>query len=1071
MKPIKLTMTAFGPYAGTEIVDFTKFGEEGVYLIPGDTGAGKTTIFDAISYALYGKTSNEERPATTLRSDFTNDATETSVELEFTHRGKAYKVIRRPSYRRNVTRGEDRSKMTTVPEKAELTGDGMEPVSKPTAVTEKIEKDILHLEYNQFCQIAMIAQGEFRKVLTADTKERTAILQKIFRTESYMKMAEIMKARLDEARKIRDDSGSRAEGLIQTLTCDEKFAYFDALNELKEIIDVPSLSVRESEILTLISDITKEDNEARKKIAEEINLLQTENNRLIKEVGIAAENNKKLDTLKEVMNEKSELLKKKEQIDELKLVLEKEKKACHNVKPLYEVKIQAEKKVSESANDVERKKNSLAAAKEKDAAAKAEASKNLERSKELELKTAELNKLIDEEPLYEKRDELLKEVSVCANKIAGLEEEKAKTNAKIKANTEEALNLEKELAASKDLPVKKSRLENERDKALSQAGRLKNIVTEIDDYNKYKKIFEEAKEKYKLDWDKYDKANKELLHAEHLLEMNRAGILAKDLVEGEPCPVCGATSHPHLALLLDEEISDEEVKELKENVLNFQKKKDTSNEAAASAKSKTETFEATIRKDTCDALSDIYLWKEISENKLSTDDINNVGINEINNHINLLTDDLDSIIANRSEAIGELEASIKKDEENERRGEKLKNENTKLADDLKQITDSINELNIKKAGDEAALKTMPALPYKTKAEALTKKEELSKECKNLRESIDSAETKKNEAMQGVTAAKTAMEAAGAQADKLRAESEKTIADFNSALNAFGFINEDDFKEYMVTDEKLQGDEEEINKYNSESAAIEGKLSAAKKAADGIERVDIGALTGKQKATQARLDDISSEYTVISGRISHNENAAKNIANELENLKEAEKKCNTLLSLYNLLNGKTANTKITFEQYVQEAGFDGILRAANLRMDVISNGRFALIRREAADAGLRSQNALALDILDNYTGKKRPVNTLSGGESFKASLSLALGLSDRISSIAGGITVDSMFIDEGFGTLDSQSISDAIDMLTTISTHNKMVGIISHCDELKERIDKQILVKRGKNGSHIDITEN
>ena len=157
--------------------------------------------------------------------------------------------------------------------------------------------------------------------------------------------------------------------------------------------------------------------------------------------------------------------------------------------------------------------------------------------------------------------------------------------------------------------------------------------------------------------------------------------------------------------------------------------------------------------------------------------------------------------------------------------------------------------------------------------------------------------------------------------------------------------------------------------------------------------------------------------------------------------------------------------------MQEAGFDGILRAANLRMDVISNGRFALIRREAADAGLRSQNALALDILDNYTGKKRPVNTLSGGESFKASLSLALGLSDRISSIAGGITVDSMFIDEGFGTLDSQSISDAIDMLTTISTHNKMVGIISHCDELKERIDKQILVKRGKNGSHIDITEN
>ena len=283
------------------------------------------------------------------------------------------------------------------------------------------------------------------------------------------------------------------------------------------------------------------------------------------------------------------------------------------------------------------------------------------------------------------------------------------------------------------------------------------------------------------------------------------------------------------------------------------------------------------------------------------------------------------------------------------------------------------------------------------------------------------------------------------------------------------MSEETLLENLCPEETLKAEEQALSAFDRQLAAAAARLKAAQTAAKGLIRTDLGQLRTSLAELSARLTALRDEKARTDGRIENNEAARSSIRSAYSRLQQQEHSYEVLDKLYRLVSGQTQNVKITFEQYIQETGFDEITRAANIRLDMITDGRYRFIRREEIDAGKKSKNALALDILDNYTGKKRPVSTLSGGESFKASLSLALGLSDSISSRAGGITIDSLFIDEGFGSLDKrQSLSDAVNMLVSLSTHHKLIGIISHCDELKEQIRRQIVVTRGRDGSHVQV---
>ncbi|MDY5331586.1 MAG: SMC family ATPase, partial [Porcincola intestinalis] len=293
MKPLYLEMTAFGPYKDTQRIDFTTLGTDGLFLITGDTGAGKTTIFDAISYALYGLTSMPGRSAGSMRSDFAPESQATIVTFRFSHRGRQYEIMRQPAYTRHLLRGADRSKTTTVPEKAELTGDGIQPVSGAKNVTDLVQNQILHLDHSQFCQVAMIAQGEFRKVLTASTDERTKILQKIFLTEGYQRMSEILKTRTASARALRDRSTSVISDRLQTIRPGTENA--EVLSQFQSIASPVDLLSRREQVLGLLDDILRSDQALSASLAEAISHLQIEAEALTRRLALADSDNRKLD--------------------------------------------------------------------------------------------------------------------------------------------------------------------------------------------------------------------------------------------------------------------------------------------------------------------------------------------------------------------------------------------------------------------------------------------------------------------------------------------------------------------------------------------------------------------------------------------------------------------------------------------------------------------------------------------------------------------------------------------------------------------------------------------------------
>ncbi len=917
MRPLKITMSAFGPYAGEVTLDMQKLGKSGIYLITGDTGAGKTTVFDAISYALYGEASGNYRENTTLRSKYASADTPTFVELEFEYNNEIYKINRNPEYPRPNKRGEGFTKQSA---NAELVMPDGSVITKIKEVSAKVE-EIIGINKNQFSQIAMIAQGDFRKLLNCETNERSKIFRKIFKTEPYHNIEIKLSSLFNELKRNREKEKSGIEQYINQLKCNKN----DTLS--LELERAKSGDVLIEDVIKLAGEIINKDTLEYTKTQKNIESINEEIEKI--------NSNIKLYENQEAT--KKAYAKASAKFEELKT----KRNDCEKAYKSAEAQ-------RERLDDLTRKINLI----------------NSKMPKYDELKSLE-NSINERAQSFEKSNNLLKlkqqEITLLEKEI----DEKSKALEEVKGA---------------DLLVQKLTVQKEEISKKAEA--LKELKTEIDRCKTEQKNLKNAQSFAKSALDEYGALENEYNQIYIAFFNEQAGIIADELKDGEPCPVCGSTSHPNLARKSENAPSQADVESAQNLVKKAQEKADKARDTASALKSRFDEIAANV--------------KSAAKKLFGTDD--NV-FDDYNSNINALKKDYDCTLALLKTANEKLNLY-----------KKLDKEIPKIQEKQKSLSDEISTLNTQKASDEAFIS------------------ENTKRVTSIKSELD-------------------FESADLAKDKLK-EYTNLSSDIKNAIekskNAF-----DDIK----------------SKYDTQK----GTKASLENALKEFKEIDLASLNEKSLKLNEYKKDIDKTAKSLYSRIESNKSLVDNVSKKRDILKGYDDKYVWLKALSETANGDiSGKEKITLETFVQMTYFDSIIRKANIRLLTMSDGQYELVRRSDAET-LKKNEGLALDVIDHFNGSSRSVSTLSGGESFMASLCLALGLSDEIQSSNGGIKLDTMFVDEGFGSLDGEALDRALSALTSLSQGNRLVGIISHVDALRDRIDNKIVITKDRTtGSNAQI---
>lgn len=1056
MKPIKLIISAFGPYAATmPEISFEQFEDKGLFLISGDTGAGKTTIFDAISFALYGTTSGSYRDTQNLRSEYARDDVESYVDFYFSHQGSNYHIKRNPSYQRKKLRGEG---YATVKEQAVLYKDGEPLVEGLTRVNGAV-RDLLKIDDKQFKQIAMIAQGEFWALLNAKTDQRTEILRTIFMTDGYKNIEFKLKDRLDSVRAGLTEGKRSILQHFNDVAASEEDENFTELQELKSRAEKADSVWNLDEILQIIDRIIDSDNERAANIKEQLQKAEAVLNGNKTALATAETNNQFIRRVGQLEQERAKLKEQEPRINELNALLERQKAATHGVYPAYEAWTKKHKEVSYTEKLIFAKKTEQEQA-QKIAVQAAKKMAEAEKSKpELEKLTISANKLKEDEPKYKKRDEVTQGRSALEKQLEQLDKEEAALNEADNALKTKISQLKERVADLKDSPSELLKIQ-QRGKELSDLdSAIKDILeNQLGERARRQRDLEAKQKAYAKSFEEYEKANAARMEAERILDGCRAGILAKGLEEGKKCPVCGSTHHPELAALPKESISEDEFESLKKQEEKLQSKKSKASTDAETAKISLTEYENQMRGALLACLENEELGGK-PEGKELDELISDIreGYSHLKDEIQLNSQQQKALVE-KCKLLSQSEKDLEKATGHD--SEELTAKREKVLSDKQKTEAGL-------AGAMATLAGLEELSFADWKLASVELDNTLKRISDLNQLLGSVTREREAADKGVTAIaaelKTLSESLESQ--KTADNSLKEALDKKMAENRFKDISA--MNELVVSEDELSSGEKEINGYKQAVATNETQLTQAKADAKGKEIVDVAALQELCQQQQLAVDSIRKQENAVSNRLGTNLDKRESIISRRDELERVQNEYGICDRLYKLVRGTTGNGKITLEQYIQAAGFDGIIAAANRRLIPMSDGQFELYRQEDT-LGKKSNNFLDLEVLDNSTGHRRPVGNLSGGESFKASMSLALGLSDTVSSNLGGIQMDALFIDEGFGTLDRKSIESAMDILVNLSGTNKLVGVISHREELVENIPQQIHVAKTKTGSEITI---
>ena len=926
MRPLRLTLSAFGPYAAQTTLDLEKLGKGGLYLITGDTGAGKTTIFDAITYALYDHSSSGIREGSMLRCKYVDDKTPTFVELEFEVHGVRYMVRRNPEYQRPKARGEG---MTTEKADATLTyPDDRPPVTKAKDVTAAVQ-EIIGLDYNQFSQIVLIAQGQFTKLLNASTEERSRIFRKLFRTQRYAQLQERLQAEAAALNQQRTAQNAKLDSLLGGLQFSPEDPDAEALRALCAQT-VPETA------LTLLDALT-----ARQAAA-------------LEEAGTALQTTEaQLDTVQRQLG--------------------------------------AAAQAQRLAQQLTARQAELAAARPALDAARAEADRHAGDAAQLDALTAQVTQAQSALAAYDALDTLCRQQTEArdAARLAAAQAHKRRTqldslNAALAA-------AETELSALADADTRLLALQTHSTQQAQRGEALAKLEQRLAECQHQAKRAHKAQESYRAAAAAQDEARARQNTLERAFLDAQAGLLAESLTEGAPCPVCGSTHHPARALLPHTAPTQAQVEAARQAAAAADRQAQTASAAAQSALAAANEAKISLRRDAETLLPERFTAPEGTV-PLTFALMTNVLAEET---AALQTAQADCATQCRqAEADCRRKAQLEADRQNKTRQRPALEQAAAEADRSAAAQNASADALEGQIAERRA-----ALPYPRRADAQAALDKLEADRSALRTGMDTAQCRLKQAEQTVAAAEAAVDALTAQ---------QTAA------------------------------QKELPARSAEE------------------------LTAQQTALTAARETLRSREKQLSAQLLPNRKTAAQYRAAAEARQTLESRWQWVSALAATAGGTlTSKQKIKLEAYIQMNYLDRILRYANTRLMQMTAGQYELERIGAENQ--RSQSGLDLGVIDHYNGTRRSVKTLSGGESFKASLALALGLSDEVQSSAGGIRLDTLFLDEGFGSLDEESLELAIRVLSGLTEGDRLVGIISHVGALKDRIDRQVVVHKARTG--------
>lgn len=930
MKPLKLTMSAFGSYAGKNVIDFTG-QQQGIFLITGDTGAGKTTIFDAITYALYNQTSGGERNGNMMRSQYAQPETETYVELEFLYRGQTYRVCRNPDYKITKTLKNGKIREQKVPHSVELTlPDGTVFPEKKNATDAKII-EILGLTADQFSQIVMIAQGDFLKLLYTKSDERKMIFSKLFRTDIYWKIQENLRRKsmeMDERIQENDRAFEQEKSRIILLPESEELPLDELVERLRE----------------RLKDALKEQNLRRANV-EELN----------KKITKYEEINKLFVSLEKIRQTGKELEARQAESKERRQQIENALKA-DKVLVAEQQNLRQQQEVEQSAQAIAKMTETLA---------------NDQEMFET-LKTQ----------LQEVEAEQKREAADIQKKMLALEQSFPSYEALQNARSEEqqAKKVWEDLGKTSEESFHKK-----------EAG--------IAALKEQQKQQEQVVEQTKKNWEQTSlSASESAKHYEHMYEAflkEQAGILAENLSAGCPCPVCGSTVHPDPAKLSDHAVTELEVEQAKKTRAAAEEKRDLAYAAFEAEKTEKQKLAQAVEKEE----ADFVLAQTIAKQQRKEAEQNYVSLQKIAEQIRekLVYPSLAEAKKQYAAMQKALEAA---EQEIERKRQKVS-----------ELAEAMNTLKGQKLAEEENQKTAKKLAVKTEKE------------------------------------------------------------YAKLLEKSGFVSEETYHLAILPERSRSKLEREEKEYESQCLRQQSEQKLLEKQVSGKTYTDTSELNEQLKAEKQALKETEKTYMELHTAYENDRSVLQNCAVYLEKGKKLESEDQVIKSLSKTANGRlSGSAKIDFETYIQRQYFKQIIHEANKRLLTMSNHQFILKLKEEANTGRKTNEGLDLSVYSLVTDSERDVKTLSGGESFLAALAMALGLSDIVERSAGAIHPDMMFIDEGFGSLDAQSRQQAIEVLAELAGDSRMVGIISHVTELKEQIDRKLVVSRTDKGSRAVWTE-
>ena len=1005
MKPLKLKMNAFGSYADLQNIDFAALGTNGLYLITGETGSGKTTIFDAISFALFGKASGASRgDYGMLRSDFADANDKTFVELDFVSGNTVYNI-------RRVIKKSGQDVTLLLPDGTTVSGD--------RNVKSRID-EIVGLDKDQFAQIVMIAQNDFLRFLQSGTDERLKILRRIFGTEMFKNFQEQLKAHAKREKERRDliiHDFNRHE--VDVYKRDAQFAEW------------------ETQVKTDKTALSKADKSLAQYDAVKQNLAA--------ELAVAGELCKKFSDLasSRILLDKHES--KASEIETCKRRAALGETALRKVKPL------ADDAAKTAANHATAQAN-LGAATKQETAAAAELELAASAIRELpplaEAQTA-FNELSKKWEAVVERLKKLTALKKSGDEIAGKQTVLSGMQGELAATCEildslppvddvkNAIDqLTQELTCNEDTQAKLSALQMDLVVVAEKQNALSKMQLEFEILD--------------IDFANVDGKHRSL---EDAFFRSQAGILASTLTDGEPCPVCGSAVHPNPSVLSAGDVTEAELKKAKAAKESAQSKREEKSLECGRTKSEIEVLSSRFFADLSAHAPNATL--ETAARQLA----------EITNTVRTKISELSKKKAETEKSLAELKAKF----------DNATNKRDKLTPEVASLQGEIASLVNRFENDFSEF--APNAKWETSKTKLTEllgqtqnesdtltadKKTAEQSLANLAASWETATKRKSAAESAHQSAQTLVAERGAnelEASKLCADAR---AKYEEVLRTHAFSSEAEYAAALITEDELANMARQLTDYEKNGEQLTRDIKRLENETAGKARPDMEKLETEAAKANAESSALGKQREEIKSRLDKTESKLKELRQAAIDFERADKSYAAVKQLSDAANGK-----LDFETYTQMAYFERVLFAANQRLKMMSQNRYTLLRKTESSDG-RLKTGLEIEAFDAYTGKARSANSLSGGESFMASLSLALGLSDVVQQSAGGIHLDAMFIDEGFGTLDTETLDIAIKTLSEMAGADRIIGIISHVTELRERVDKQIQIEKTTGGSRITM---